>query len=79
MANDFGPTGKFPNGGMNLQDEGELKMGVANYDGKVIMNFGSPVKSVGLEPQGAVDLATAIIRHAREAARTAGVVLTINV
>lgn len=79
MNNTLGPTGKFPQGKLNAQDDGELQLGVANDGRKVILSFGVPVKWIGLDPQGAADLASALIAHAREAARTAGVVLTINV
>lgn len=79
MSTPFGPTGKFPHGKFSATDLGELQLGVANGKGKVFVNFGVPVKSIGLEPQGAADLATALIKHAREAARTAGVAISINV
>lgn len=79
MDNPMGPTGEFPNGKLNAEDEGALQLGVAHDGAKVILNFGVPVKWIGLEPQGAADLASALIHHAREAARSAGVVLTLNV
>lgn len=79
MSTPFGPTGSFPQGKLTADDEGALQLGVANTDGKVIINFGKYVKWIGMDPQQAADLGSGLIKHAREAARSAGVVVTINV
>lgn len=78
MSDPFGPTGNFPKGHLGPNDEGELTLGVADNDGKVIIRFGVPVKWIGLDPQDAANLASALIRHAREAARHTGVAITID-
>lgn len=56
----FGATGQFPEGKIDASDEGEIKIGVAKIDGKVILNFGSPVKWVGFTPQQARQLAESL-------------------
>jgi hypothetical protein len=57
--NDPGPTGKFPEGKLNEDDKGELQMrvGTDTKNKKVILDFGSPVTWLGLDPEGARDLA----------------------
>ncbi len=45
--------------------------------GNVVVDFGKPVVWVGMPPQQAVDFANRMIRQAREAAREAGVPLTV--
>lgn len=65
----FGPTGKFPRGKLNEDDEGELTMGVAADGGTVILNFGKPVAWVGLPPALARELAASLIKKADEAAK----------
>ena len=75
----FGPTGKFPRGKLNADDEGALQLGLTNHNGKVIIQFGVPIKWLGLGPQEAADLASGLIKHAREAARTTGVGIRVDV
>lgn len=68
----FGATGKHPGGVLAPDDEGELQFGLANYGGKVMLNFGKPVAWLGLDPEHAVELANGLIKHAREANRIIG-------
>lgn len=63
----FGATGKFPEGKLTPSDEGELQFGITNNNGQVIVNFGKPVAWLGMQPQQAVALADALMRHATEA------------
>lgn len=62
-----GPTGEFPQGKLNDDDEGELHMGVAydKLDGIVRVDFGKPVAWLGLPPPQAVALAQLLLKHAR--------------
>jgi hypothetical protein len=55
----IGPTGDFPEGKLNEDDEGGLQMRVGSdpKNNKVILDFGSPVHWIGLDPEGAQDLA----------------------
>jgi hypothetical protein len=63
----IGPTGGFPQGKLNDDDEGELRMGVAydKLDGIVRVEFGKPVAWLGLPPPQAIQLAQLLLRHAR--------------
>lgn len=66
QENKFGPTGNFPDGKLTSNDEGEINFGVAVYKGKVIVNFGKPIASLGLSPEEARDLALLLRRRANE-------------
>lgn len=64
----FGPTGEFPEGKLNKDDEGALVIGIT-YDQKdnlVIIDFGSPVKWFGMRPTQAVEFANTILRRVQE-------------
>jgi hypothetical protein len=61
----FGPTGDFPHGKMNEDDEGGLQIGIAADEaGRVIIKFDTPVAWIGLERQNAVEFATKILTKA---------------
>lgn len=63
-APQLGPTGRFPKGKLDSTDEGELRFAVAHRDGKVIVDFGSPVVWIGLDASDARQLAEILLRHA---------------
>jgi len=60
----FGPTGKFPEGKITENDEGEIQYGITHYKGKVIINFGTPIASLGMTPEQAGDMALSLAEHA---------------
>jgi hypothetical protein len=62
----LGATGRFPEGKLNDDDEGELRLGVAydKLDGIVRIEFGKPVAWVGLPPSQAIEFARVILKHA---------------
>lgn len=62
----MGPTGKFPKGKLIDSDEGEIGFGVTHMNGKVVINFGSPVAWLGIDPALARELAASLIKHADE-------------
>jgi hypothetical protein len=66
-AEEFGATGEFPEGKLTENDEGEIRFGVANTAGKVVLDFGKPVAWLGMNPQQAVDLANVLISNAQMA------------
>ena len=66
-AKAFGATGKFPEGKLSKDDEGELQFGITNANGQVIINFGNPVAWLGMLPHQAITIADALTRHAHEA------------
>ena len=65
---DLGATGQFPNGKVCPEDQGEIQFAIGSDVGKglVVLDFGEkPVGFVAMTPQQAVDIGTALIRHAR--------------
>lgn len=60
----LGATGKFPNGKLSENDEGELQFAVFKKDDTVIIEFGKPVKTLGLTPDQAIQIAKALCKHA---------------
>jgi hypothetical protein len=66
MSSPFGKTGDFPRGKLSQHDEGALNMGIAVHDRTVIINFGTPVKSMGLDKATALQLADLIRKKAEE-------------
>jgi len=69
LADRLGPTGRFPEGRLTKHDEGEIAFALGRKEGKVIIDFGSPVHWLGMNPNQAIDLGNALIRHARKARR----------
>lgn len=58
FPDDFlGSTGRFPQGRLTPQDEGELMFAVGHKNGKVVVDFGKPVSWIGFEPEQAIQLA----------------------
>lgn len=66
MSNEPGPTGQFPHGKLNDQDEGALSYRIAAdiEAGVVRLDFGQPVAWIGFAPTDARALAFALLRHA---------------
>lgn len=62
----LGATGTFPDGALNEDDEGELRMAVGydKIDGVVRLEFGKPIAGIGLPPGNAVALARLLLQHA---------------
>lgn len=59
-----GPTGNLPDEKLTPNDEGEIKMQIAAYKGKVILNFGAQVASIGMTIKQARYLANALWNQA---------------
>ena len=63
-----GPTGEFPQGKINPDDEGELAMELL-YDPQhdsVILNFNTSVRWIGMSPQEAIDFGERIAEVGRQ-------------
>jgi hypothetical protein len=62
----LGATGKFPQGQLNADDEGELRFGVTRdpLDGLVHINFAKPVGWLALPPELAISFALLLLKHA---------------
>ena len=65
MATKLGPTGDFPEGKLNANDEGEIQIAVGHSDGNVVIDFGKPVAWIGVGPDQADQLADVIRTHAK--------------
>lgn len=63
----LGATGKFPQGKISEDDEGELVIGVGHTDKLVYLQFGKSLSWLAMPPVEAVDFALTIIRHAEGA------------
>lgn len=61
-----GATGKFPDGKLNEDDEGELRLAVFGdqENGVVTVLFGKPIVWLGLPPGEAREFARLIVEHA---------------
>lgn len=53
-------------------DEGDIQFAIGERDGRVVIDFGTPVHWLGMTPQQASDFASAVLRRAREVGRKAG-------
>lgn len=68
----LGAIGSHPDGVLRKGDEGLIQFAVGMEDGKVVIDFGTPVAWLGMTPQQAADFASSILNRAREAARKQG-------
>lgn len=64
MESVLGPTGKFPEGKLNQDDEGEMKFAVFADKNQIIVNFNSPVMWFGMGKETAYELAKLLVKHA---------------
>lgn len=72
-AADFrGALGDFPEGKLTKEDEGAIQFAIGERDGKVVIDFGTPVHWLGLTPQQAADFASTVLKRARLVARRNG-------
>lgn len=74
-----GALGDFPMGKLTKSDEGAIQFAVGVKDGKVVLDFGTPVAWLGMDAQQAADLASTLLKHAREAGRHNGEVVTVTI
>ena len=75
----IGATGQYPERRLTSKDEGSIQFAVGVKDGKVCLDFGTPVVWLGMNPDDAFQLAETLIQHARKAAKGAGSILTLNI
>ena len=67
-AEKLGATGKFPEGKLSENDEGEIRLAVTIYKNEVVLSFGKAVEWVGFTPELAHRIADTIHRKADEIA-----------
>lgn len=75
----IGATGEHPEGKLTKHDEGGIQFAVGVKDGKVVLDFGTPVVWLGMNPADALKLAETLIQRARQAAQGSGSILTLNI
>ena len=75
----IGATGEHPEGKLTKHDEGGIQFAVGVKDGKVVLDFGTPVAWLGMNPGDALQLAELLIQRARQAAKGSGSILTLNI
>ena len=59
----LGATGKHPEGKLTESDEGEIGFSVFEYEGKIIMNFNTPVYWFGMNKEQAKAVAESLLKH----------------
>lgn len=67
-----GALGDFPQGALTKADEGAIQFAIGEKDGKVVVDYGTPVHWIGMTPQQAADFASTLMKRAREVARKNG-------
>ena len=76
VANALGDTGRYPQGALTKDDEGELKFAVVRHGNKIVLSFGKPVEWIGFDSDQAIELAQLLIKRAGEAK---GVPMTLRI
>lgn len=74
-----GAIGAFPEGKLTKSDEGAIQFAVGEKDGKVVLDFGTPVSWIGMSPQDAADLAQTLFRWARTVGLKNGEVIHMTI
>jgi len=62
----FGPTGKFPDGKLTENDEGGIQFGVTVHEGRILLDFGKPIQSIGFTAEEAKILGQILLDRARQ-------------
>jgi hypothetical protein len=75
----IGSTGDFPKGQITMDDEGAIQFALKPEDGKLVIDFGTPVQWVGMTPQEACDLAGSLVKMARAIAREKGEMVALMI
>ena len=70
-----GAIGSYPEGHLTPTDEGAIQFAVGESNGKVVVDFGTPVQWLGMSVQQAADLASSLLKKAREVGRKQGIMV----
>lgn len=73
-----GAIGQHSQGKLTPSDEGDIQFRVGIEGEKVVLDFGTTVHWVGMDPQQAADLASSLMKWARLAGRKRGETITVN-
>lgn len=63
LQRELGATGQFPEGQLNDDDEGEIRIAIGSTEGKVVMDFGKPIAWIGFTPEQARGIAELLLRQ----------------
>ena len=74
-----GALGDFPEGQLTKSAEGAIQFAIGEKDGKVVLDFGTPVSWLGLNAQQAADLASLLLKRAREVGRKNGETIAFTI
>jgi len=74
----IGAVGTHSQGALTPADEGDIQFRVGAENGKVILDFGTPVNWVGMDAQQAADLASSLLKWAKIVGRKNGKTITLN-
>jgi hypothetical protein len=70
--------GEFPDGKLNVADEGALSVMIGHEKGRVVIRFPKPVEWIGFTPEQALGIAETLINHARRCGSTIPLVLRVG-
>jgi hypothetical protein len=62
----LGATGRFPEGKLTKDDQGEIKIGITVKDDKIVIAFGKPVEWIGFTREQAIQIGETLINRARQ-------------
>lgn len=62
----LGATGNFPEPKITDDDEGEIRIGITEKDGVVVIDFGKLVSWIGFTKEQAKEIGETLIRRANE-------------
>lgn len=62
----LGATGKYPQGKISENDEGELKVGITTVNNKIVVSFGKSVTWIGMTKEEALGLAEILTERANK-------------
>ena len=70
--------GEYPDGKLNLNDEGALSVLIGHEGHSVVMRFPKPVAWIGFTPEQALGIAETLISHARKCGLSIPLVLRVG-
>jgi len=64
MGENLGPTNEFPDGKINENDMGELRLGIGTTNDNVVIDFGTSLTWLAFSKQEAIEFARIITEKA---------------
>jgi len=75
----IGALGSHPEGKLTPADEGAIQFAIGEQNGKVVIDFGTPVHWLGMSAQQAADLAGDLMKWARLVGRKQGETIALTI